>query len=375
MQITTGKQVQPVKGIVYGVEGIGKTTWAAKWPKPLFIDVENGSWQLDVSRVVPETFAEFKNVINQIAEDNQGFQTLVIDSADWLETMMIKHICMEAGINSIEKYEKGYGKGWSKLAEDWAHLLDQLDRIRLKKRMNILLVAHSRIKRYEPADDSGHDRYTLTLAEKSADVVKKWSDLTLFVKYDTFTIEENGKVKVKGGDKRVMYSKFHPCWDAKNRYGLPDKMPFEFEPIAGIFQRQPEAEDANTPTNTDQHRPTQTTAESKPTVNKPAEHAKAAPIQNPDPKIQNPDPKPETADPKPEQKPKIDMEQIKLLQQIEKLAADSKVGLGELAAQIEKKGIVPQGTQIRFYNIPTLKRIIAGWAAIEHNIKLARKKG
>ena len=373
MQITTGKQVQPVKGIVYGVEGIGKTTWAAKWPKPLFIDVENGSWQLDVSRVVPETFAEFKNVINQIAEDNQGFQTLVIDSADWLETMMVKHICMEAGINSIEKYEKGYGKGWSKLAEDWAHLLDQLDRIRLKKRMNILLVAHSRIKRYEPADDSGHDRYTLTLAEKSADVVKKWSDLTLFVKYDTFTIEENGKVKVKGGDKRVMYSKFHPCWDAKNRYGLPDKMPFEFEPIAGIFQRQPEAEDANTPTNTDQHRPTQTTAESKPMVNKPAEQAKAAPIRNPDPKIQNPDPKPETADPKPEQKPKIDMEQIKLLQQIEKLAADSKVGLGELAEQIEKKGIVPHGTQIRFYNIPTLKRIIAGWSAIVHNINLQRK--
>lgn len=370
MQITTGKQVQPVKGIVYGVEGIGKTTWAAKWPKPLFIDVENGSWQLDVSRVVPETFAEFKNVINQIAEDNQGFQTLVIDSADWLETMMIKHICMEAGINSIEKYEKGYGKGWNKLAEDWAHLLDQLDRIRLKKRMNILLVAHSRIKRYEPADDSGHDRYTLTLAEKSADVVKKWSDLTLFVKYDTFTIEENGKVKVKGGDKRVMYSKFHPCWDAKNRYGLPDKMPFGFEPIAGLFNAIPEPEDANT-AKVGQVGPVGQVGQDAGT-----EAAAQAPkVETPDPKIQNPDPKPETADPKPEQKPKIDMEQIKLLQQIEKLAADSKVGLGELAAQIEKKGIVPQGTQIRFYNIPTLKRIIAGWNAIEHNIKLARKKG
>lgn len=367
MQITTGKQVQPVKGIVYGVEGIGKTTWAAKWPKPLFIDVENGSWQLDVSRVVPETFAEFKNVINQIAEDNQGFQTLVIDSVDWLETMMIKHICMEAGINSIEKYEKGYGKGWSKLAEDWAHLLDQLDRIRLQKRMNILLVAHSRIKRYEPADDSGHDRYTLTLAEKSADVVKKWSDLTLFVKYDTFTIEENGKVKVKGGDKRVMFSKYHPCWDAKNRYGLPDKMPFEFEPIAGIFNAIPSDEDGSASA--------KAAAGQARTEAAPAEQAKAAPIRNPDPKIETADPKPETADPKPEQKPKIDMEQIKLLQQIEKLAADSKVGLGELAAQIEKKGIVPQGTQIRFYNIPTLKRIIAGWNAIEHNIKLARKKG
>lgn len=355
MNITTGKQIMPVKGILYGVEGIGKTTFAARWPKPLFIDVENGSWQLDVSRVVPGSYAEFKNIIQQIAEDPQGFQTLVIDSADWLETMMIKHICMEAGINSIEKYEKGYGKGWTKLAEDWATLLDHLDRIRFKKRLNVLFISHARIKRYEPADDTGHDRYTLTMAEKSADVLKKWSDLTLFVKYDTFTVEEDGKVKVKGGDKRVMYSKFHPCWDAKNRYGLPDKMPFEFDQIAGIFQRNPEPE-----------------TEPEQTPPKPADTGTktAAPeIQNPDPKPGTADPKPETADPK----PKIDMEQIKLLQQIEKLAADSKVGLGELAEQIEKKGIVPHGTQIRFYNIPTLKRIIAGWSAIVHNINLQRK--
>ena len=355
MNITTGKQIMPVKGILYGVEGIGKTTFAAHWPKPLFIDVENGSWQLDVSRVVPGSYAEFKNIIQQIAEDPQGFQTLVIDSADWLETMMIKHICMEAGINSIEKYEKGYGKGWTKLAEDWATLLDHLDRIRFKKRLNVLFISHARIKRYEPADDTGHDRYTLTMAEKSADVLKKWSDLTLFVKYDTFTVEEDGKVKVKGGDKRVMYSKFHPCWDAKNRYGLPDKMPFEFDQIAGIFQRNPEPEDANT---------------AKVGQSAGTEAAAQAPkVETPDPKIQTADPKPETADPK----PKIDMEQIKLLQQIETLAADSKVGLGELAEQIEKKGIVPKGTQIRFYNIPTLKRIIAGWSAIVHNINLQRK--
>ena len=211
MQIITGKQFTPVKGILYGVEGIGKTTFAARWPKPLFLDVERGSGQMDVARVVPGTYAEFKDCIRQLIADGQGFRTLVIDSADWLETMMIKHICAEANIASIEKYEKGYGKGWNKLAEDWSTLLDRLDMIRTKQGMNILFVAHSRIKRYEPADDSGHDRYTLTLAEKSADVLKKWSDLTLFVKYDTFTVEEGGKVKVKGGDKRVMYSQYHPC--------------------------------------------------------------------------------------------------------------------------------------------------------------------
>ena len=336
MQIITGKQFTPVKGILYGVEGIGKTTFAARWPKPLFLDVERGSGQMDVARVVPGTYAEFKDCIRQLIADGQGFRTLVIDSADWLETMMIKHICAEANIASIEKYEKGYGKGWNKLAEDWSTLLDRLDMIRTKQGMNILFVAHSRIKRYEPADDSGHDRYTLTLAEKSADVLKKWSDLTLFVKYDTFTVEEGGKVKVKGGDKRVMYSQYHPCWDAKNRYGIPDKMPFEFSAIAGIFQRPPEPETPAAETPAEKSPETVTVTQKEPDI-------------------------------------PISPEQAELLEKIDALIKQSGVGYGELAEQIEKKGIVPAGTPIRNYNLQTLNRIIAGWSAIVHNIKLAKK--
>lgn len=350
MNITTGKQIEPVKGIIYGIEGIGKTTMAAKWPKPLFLDVERGSGQMDVSRVTPGTYAEFKDCIRQLIADSQGFKTLVIDSADWLETMMIKHICTEANITSIEKYEKGYGKGWTKLAEDWAVLLDRLDMIRTRHGMNILFISHARIKRYEPADDSGHDRYTLTLAEKSADVLKKWSDLTLFVKYDTFTVEEGGKVKVKGGDKRVMYSKFHPCWDAKNRYGLPDKMPFEFAQIAGIFQRAPEPE--------------------KPAAETPAEKSpETAPVTKKEPDPSNHPDKVEDAP----QEPPISPEQTELLDKIDALIKQSGVGYGELAEQIEKKGIVPAGTPIRNYNVATLRRIITGWNAIVHNINL--KKG
>lgn len=338
MEIITGKKTLPIKGIVYGVEGIGKTTFASKWPEPLFLDVENGSWQMDVNRIIPATYAEFKECIRQLSEDAKGFRTLVIDSADWLETMMIKHICMEAGINSIEKYEKGYGKGWNKLAEDWSRLLDELDRIRLTKGLNILFIAHSKIKRFEPADDSGHDRYTLTLSEKSSDVLKKWSDLTLFVKYDTFTVEENGKMKVKGGDKRVMYSQFHPCWDAKNRFGLPDKMPFAFSEIAHLFSM-----------------------DTKPV----AKQEPAAPVEKP----VAPEP---TAQPKDPVDVPRETADNPLLSEVERLMQSSGVSYGELADIIERKGVVPPNTPIKNYNDATLKRIIAGWSAIVHNIKLHR---
>lgn len=367
MEISRGKKILPVKGIVYGVEGIGKTTFAARWPEPLFLDVERGSFQMDVARVTPGTYAEFKECIRQLCTDAQGFRTLVIDSADWLETMMIKHICTEANINSIEKYEKGYGKGWNKLAEDWSTLLDRLDLLRLRQNMNILFVAHSRIKRYEPADDTGHDRYTLTMSDKSADVLKKWSDLTLFVKYDTFTIEEEGKVKVRGGDKRVMFSRFHPCWDAKNRYDLPEKMPFEFRQIAGIFQRNPDPE-PKTP---------ESKTEPEPDAVPKTPESKTEPETDAVPKT----PEPPTVT---EQKTEEDAErrapetknpeQEELLRQVESLLATSGISRAELAFEIEKIGAVPKDTPITNYNCSTLKRIIAGWKAITHNVNLHRGK-
>lgn len=352
MEITTGKKILPVKGIVYGVEGIGKTTFAAQWPKPLFLDVESGSYQMDVARVTPATYAEFKECVRQLGADAQGYKTIVIDSADWLENMMIKNICTEANITSIEKYEKGYGKGWNKLAEDWAALLDRLDRVRLAQGVNILFVAHSKTKRYEPADDTGHDRYALTMADKSADVLKKWSDLTLFVKYDTFTVEEGGKVKVQGGDKRVMFSRFHPCWDAKNRYGLPDKMPFEFAQIAGIFEKAPSDEP-------DEPDTSNTVTEKEP---EPPPQAEAAPPPSVDPK---PEPKPASA-------PAMPPEQAELLRQVEGLLKTSGIGYGELAGELEKKGVVPSGTPMANYNPATLRRIIAGWKPIVHNINLRK---
>jgi len=359
MEIITGKKPTPVKGIIYGVAGIGKTTFAAKWPKPLFLDVEQGSYQLDVARVVPKSYAEFKECIRQLQADAMGYQTLVIDSADWLEQMMVKHICIEAGINSIEKYEKGYGKGWNKLAEDWAQLLDQLDRLRIAKNMHILFIVHSKIKRYEPADDTGYDRYTLTLADRSADVLKKWSDLMLFVKYETFTVEDNGKIKVKGSGKRIMFSQFCPWCDAKSRYALPAKMPFEFSEIAKIFTMEPAPEPEKTPEKAPEA-PAGATLPPAGNDTTPPPELPPAPPETPPP--------PEGAD-----EPPVDDKRAALLQQIEDLIRQSGVGYGEVAAELERKGVVPAGTAIRDYNLPTLQRVIAGWTAIVHNINLHKK--
>lgn len=356
MEIITGKKSTPVKGVLYGVAGIGKTTFAAKWPKPLFLDVEQGSWQLDVARVIPKSYAEFKDCIRQLQADAMGYQTLVIDSADWLEQMMVKHICAEAGISSIEKYEKGYGKGWTKVAEDWAQLLDQLDRLRLTKNMNILFIVHSRIKRYEPADDTGYDRYTLTMSERSTDVLKKWSDLMLFVKYDTFTVEDNGKIKVKGNGKRIMFSQFCPWCDAKSRYPLPDKMPFDFAQIQQIFTMEP--------------LPEQEPPKDAPQAPADAPKGETPPATPPAPELPPMPPEPPAEAP---QTAPDDPKHAELLAQVESLIKQSGVGYGEVAGELERKGVVPAGTPLGNYNIATLQRIVSGWSAIVHNINLHKK--
>ena len=356
-EVIKGRQHYAVKGIVYGVEGIGKSTFGAQFPRPLFLDVENGTHQLDVDRVLPKSYAEVRQYVTSLLSDTGGYQTLVIDSADWLEGMMIKHICAEANINSIEKYGNGFGKGWNRLAEEWSHFLDLLDRLRISQNMNLLFIAHSKIHRFEPADDAGHDRYTLVLAKQSAEVLKKWSDLTLFVKYDTFTIEEDGKTKIKGGNNRVMYSRFHPCWDAKNRYDLPEKMPFSFSEIKKIFTMSPVAEKKIG----SDHTPGP--------VSEPEQSEKKPPEKNSDPSAE--EHRYSTQDcvsPEAEK----DLEKKSLLKQIDSLLAASGVGYADLTAEVERRGVVPKGTQLRDYNALTLKRIVSGWEKITKNILNAR---
>ena len=50
MKIIRGKIPCAKKVIVYGPEGIGKSTFAAQFPDPLFIDTEDGTKDMDVAR-------------------------------------------------------------------------------------------------------------------------------------------------------------------------------------------------------------------------------------------------------------------------------------------------------------------------------------
>ena len=236
MRITSGKIPGAVKVTVYGPEGIGKSTFASKFPNPLFIDTEGSTRHMDVRRLPdPDSWAMLIQEIEHV-RDNLGLcQTLVIDTADWAEMLCIKHILSINKWASIES--PGYGKGYVVLQEEYGRMLNLLSQL-IDRGINVVLVAHAQMRKFEQPDELGaYDRWELKLQRKTAPMVKEWSDMLLFVNYKTYVINVDGQGAAKGknkaqGGKRVMYTSHQPAWDAKNRMGLQEELPFEFSAIA-----------------------------------------------------------------------------------------------------------------------------------------------
>lgn len=242
MQIISGVLPKPIKLVIYGPEGIGKTTFAAQAPTPLFIDTEGGTARMDVRRLpAPTSFTMIQEEIRYVVNNPSVCQTLVLDTADWAERLCRDSVCAKNGKTGLEDF--GYGKGYSYVFEDFGRLLNQLDLV-IDRGINVIVTAHAAMRKFEQPDESGsYDRWELKLinAQKCsvANMVKEWADMVLFANYETFVVKnEEKKNKVSGG-KRVMYTTHHPCWDAKNRFNLPEKLPFDFSQIAHCFHAVP----------------------------------------------------------------------------------------------------------------------------------------
>lgn len=241
MNISTGIKPHAIKAVLYGTDGIGKTTFASKAPYPLFIDTEESTKDINVRRVdpSPKTWSELANYVMEVKNsDTELCQTLIIDTVDWAERMCIKHVCDKNQKSGIEDW--GYGKGYTYVYEEFGKLLNALTDI-VNKGINVLLIAHAALKKFEQPDENGaYDRYTLKLNDTPktsiANMVREWADLVLFANYKTYVVDIEGKKKAQGG-QRVMYTTHHPAWDAKNRFGLPDELPFEFDQVANLFNK------------------------------------------------------------------------------------------------------------------------------------------
>lgn len=224
MKFSKGKKERPQKGVIYGPEGVGKTTLANDMPSPLFIDAEQGSDHLDLDRVEVDTMGDIREVVKFLKSDAHEYKTVVLDTIDWIEKRLIKELCAEFKAESIEQIEGGYGKGYTILEERMMGFLGELDSVR-KKGMHIILLAHSKVQKYEdPELASSYDRYQLKLEKKTSALIKEWCDCLLFYNYDTKITDQAGTIDKKRGVQgkdRTIRTERCAAFDAKNRHHLP----------------------------------------------------------------------------------------------------------------------------------------------------------
>lgn len=250
--ITRGIVHTAQKVVLYGVEGVGKTSLAARFPDPVFIDTEGSTNGMDVKRLPkPTSWAMLQENVKYVLNNTGCCRTLVIDTMDWAEALCNKAICDAANMNSIEAF--GYGKGYTYSTEEMQKFLYLLDEV-IAKGIHVVLTAHAQIRKFEQPDEMGaYDRYELKLGQKTssrtAALLREWADLVLFANYETYVInaDESGKKKKAQGSKRVMYTMHHACWDAKNRHGLKEKLPLDYKEIAHIFEATPVVEQTSAP--------------------------------------------------------------------------------------------------------------------------------
>ena len=251
MEITRGKIPCAKKVVIYGPEGIGKSTFASQFPEPVFIDTEGSTNSMDVARLPkPTSWQMLLDEIQYIKSHPDVCKTLVIDTIDWAESMCIQSICDKHQKSGIEDF--GYGNGYVYTKEEMGRFLNRLSEV-VEAGVNVVLTAHAQIRKFEQPDELGaYDRWELKLGKKTSSqtspLIKEWADMLLFANYKTFSIavDDKGQKRKAQGGERVMYTSHLACWDAKNRYGLPEQVSFSYSSIAHIIEskltEQPKAE-------------------------------------------------------------------------------------------------------------------------------------
>lgn len=361
------------KVVIYGPEGIGKTTLARKFPDPVFIDTEESSKGYAVKRITrpdggvrPNSWTMLMEMVKAVRDGAIPCKTLVIDSMDWAEAMCTDHICAKMKWAGIE--EPGYGKGYTYLEEEFGKLLNLLSEV-VGCGVHVVCTAHAAMRRVELPEETGsYDHWELKLERKTAALTKEWADLVLFCNYKTIVTKgSNGMEKNKAsGGKRMMYTTHTPWWDAKNRHSLPDELTLEYNGISHLFFDANDAERAASPKTDSASSPSLVSEVSEP----PAQNTK--PETQPPIKTEPDVPFYDSSDiggDVPEQFLDKTAPPDGVPQALWDLMQADGVTVEQVQAAVSKKGYYPAGTPIKNYDPQFISGcLVAAWTQVKSMI-------
>lgn len=230
-----GKVMRPLKIALYGPEGVGKTTFASHAPAPAFLDCEAGTDLFDLARHRVTSWEELKAGVSWLYHDQgHGYGTAVIDTCSSAERLAAAYVCRQAGNTSIEDF--GYGKGFTRTAEEFTTLLRDLDAL-VQRGLNVVILGHAVVKKFTDPAGADYDHWTLDVDKRILPQIKQWCDALLFADHDksvTSVDQGFGRQRhiAKSWGQRIMFTEHRATHDAKNRFNLPERMELSWPALA-----------------------------------------------------------------------------------------------------------------------------------------------
>lgn len=232
-----GKQAVPPRICIYGGHGIGKSTLASKFPEPIFISTEDGIDSLDVTSFPRATKVQdvVENIKILIKEEHK-FKTVVIDSVDWLiEPLIVANV--EA---SHDAKDLAYGKSQMFVAEEFREILQGLDMLRQKRNMNVVLIAHAAVVKFEDPRTEPYDRYQPKLPNRCNALLQEWADVLAFAAFKVLIKKADAgfnATKSRGvtTGERLLHFIENPAFAAKNRYNCPEEIEMTIENLEKLI--------------------------------------------------------------------------------------------------------------------------------------------
>lgn len=233
--LRVGKQQVPPRICIYGGHGIGKSTLASQFPAPIFISTEDGLDSLEVTSFPKASkITDVVESIKVLLKEDHEFKTVVIDSVDWL----VEPLIAESINAQYDEKQQAYGKGQMYMAEEFREILQGLDALRLRRGMNVVLIAHAAVVKFEDPRTDPYDRYQPKLPKACNALLQEWVDVLAFCAFKVIIKKSDAKgfdtAKVRGttnGD-RLLHFVENPAYAAKNRYACPDDADMTIDTIA-----------------------------------------------------------------------------------------------------------------------------------------------
>jgi len=226
--VKVGGTARPPRVLLYAYDKVGKTTWAAGAPSPVFLGPEDGGAPEAKRFPLPNTWGEVLEAVEELTAAKHDYKTLVLDTADWIEPLVWEHVCRTHKVKALEDVGGGYGKGYDAARDEWRYLLSKLEGLR-ERGMTVVILAHAEVKNFKNPTGPDFEKYQLKMNAKTAAILREWADAVLFARLETYEVTDKQK-RTRGVSDgvRTVYTQPSAAYDAGNRLSLPPTLALDW---------------------------------------------------------------------------------------------------------------------------------------------------